>query len=108
MAEAEALLARYNPLLVTLPERPLDLHRPGRRGPCRLRRGDYHPISAELFLRNATLIEESGGVGILRIGGYARFSAAEGPSGDAIATRLGQSLSAEQTAAWHLDLTEVS
>ncbi|HJN93602.1 MAG TPA: hypothetical protein QGF05_12880 [Dehalococcoidia bacterium] len=110
MTDVQELLERYNPLLVTLPERPLALNRPGRRGPCRPSRGDYHPISAELFLQHATLQTEddrAGGFGRL-LGAPFSWSPPEGPTGAAeIRASVESTPSPEQSRGWFLDLTAV-
>jgi hypothetical protein len=49
-----ALLAKYSPVLVLLPEDPAK-RRPGKYWQGDEGRGDYHPCSVELFLSNATL-----------------------------------------------------
>lgn len=110
MTDVQELLQRYNPLLVTLPERPLALSRPGRRGACRIERGDYHPISAELFLQHATLQTEEDRTGGLTklLGAPFAWQPPQGPTGTAqIRASLESAPSLEKTRDWFLDLTTI-
>ena len=108
MTTSHELLETYNPLLVTLPERPHALRRPGARGPFGGPRGDYHPISAEFFLRHATLQTETKRGLRAVLGSRFGWRPPQGPSGEQqIRERLDEQANPGSTRDWFLDLTQI-
>ena len=108
MTTSHELLETYNPLLVTLPERPHALRRPGARGPFGGPRGDYHPITAEFFLRHATLQTETKRGLRAVLGSRFGWHPPQGPSGEQqIRERLDEEANAGPTRDWFLDLTQI-
>lgn len=113
LTDARALLDRHNPLLVTLPERPDTLHPPSKMITLGRPRGDYHPISAQLFIAHATLqagpmARAAGWRWLARLSGLPLgWREPEGPRGADIRGAIDALTHPDQSRGWFLDLTRI-